>query len=128
MYFALASAGTQIDERESPSLARPLLFSDGMDANQTETPVPSGDVSQIAFRLCKLLLARRVLWDEYGLGVEELAKTLGTSAGSVREALGDLESEQWVDLCADRSSAALTEKGVVAILGRKPFASAEQRV
>ena len=81
-----------------------------------------GEVSQVAFRVCKLLLARRVLWDEDGIAVERMVEMLGATPSLLRQALGDLAGEEWVALDDKMTSAGLTEKGVAALLGRELLA------
>ncbi len=77
------------------------------------------------FRLCRLMLARKVLWDEdLGWDFARLAAALDTTAATVAEVIGALSREGWVVLDDDGQRPSLTPNGVSAILGRSSSATA----
>lgn len=101
-------------------MAWPLLFSWAMQI-ENQVGVPAGDhpLAEVTFRLCRLLLARKVLWDDdAGLDVARLAEALNTTISRVIEVVTALCREGWVVLGTDGASPSLTTAGMSAILGR----------
>lgn len=86
-----------------------------------------GPGAEATFRLCRLLLARKVLWDdEPGLSLGQLAAALDTTTAMVAEIVGALSREGWVTVDAAGERPVLTTRGVAAIIGRpRPPAAAE---
>lgn len=79
-----------------------------------------GRIGEVTFRLCRLMLARKVLWDDdTGFAVEKLAETLEAPFEVVSRALGALSAEGWVDFDASGEQPSLTERGVAAIRGQR---------
>lgn len=82
-----------------------------------ELPVDDS-LAHVTFRLCRMMLARKVLWDQdIGFAAPELARALSTTTEVVEEVLGALEREGWI-VRSDGARLALTERGTAAILGR----------
>lgn len=94
-------------------------------ANECEFIVATGDgLADVAFRLCRLMLARKVLWDdEEGLAVEQIAAALDTTAMVIDEVVRALKIEGWVTTDSSGENPVLTPLGVSAILGRQRSAA-----
>ena len=76
-------------------------------------------LGEVTFRLCRLMLARKVLWDEdLGLDIDQLASALQSAPALVERAVAALDAEGWVALDAGGDRPVLTDAGVAAILGR----------
>ncbi len=74
---------------------------------------------QIAFRLCKMMLSRKVLWDEdVGFDIPQFATALGADSTVVAEVLHCLEREGWIVRAEDGERPILTDYGVASLLGR----------
>ncbi len=77
-------------------------------------------LARVTFRLCRFMLARKVLWDENcGFQLPELARALTTPEPVIEEIVTSLAREGWVTRCVDDDGRLmLTERGAAEILGR----------
>ena len=88
--------------------------------------INAGDAprAEVMFRLCRLMLARKVLWDEdIGLDLQQFASALDSTPATVAEILGAMQREGWVVVDARGECPSLTPSGVAAILGRRWLAA-----
>ena len=102
----------------------PHNFRKNSRARDLERARPRADeadrIGEVTFRICRLMVARRVLWDEdIGLGIDKLAEAVGASPELVSRALRELDGEGWIVLDESGEVPALTDLGVSSILGRK---------
>jgi hypothetical protein len=97
---------------------------------EDQVGVPAGDhpLAEVTFRLCRLMLARKVLWDDdAGFEIAQLAVALEAPSATVVTVLSALHGEGWVVVDADGGRPSLTASGVSAILGRSRSAEAIQQ-
>jgi hypothetical protein len=84
-----------------------------------QTPEVDGPLATLAFRLCRMILARKVLWDEdVGFDIPQFAAALDAEPSAVREVLAALCHEGWVVPEVGGERPILTERGLAALLGR----------
>jgi hypothetical protein len=86
-------------------------------------PPVDDSLAHVTFRLCRMMLARKVLWDQdFGFEAPEMARALATTTAVVEEILENLDREGWIVRshapAAGGCRLALTERGTAAILGR----------
>ncbi len=75
-------------------------------------------LGEVTFRLCRLMLARKVLWDEdLGLDLQQLADALQSPPEVVQRAVAALDAEGWIELDGGGDRPVLTAAGITAIRG-----------
>lgn len=88
-----------------------------------QTPAVDGPLASLAFRLCRMILARKVLWDEdVGFDIPQFAAALDADPAAIREVLAALRREGWVVPEVGGERPILTDRGLAALLGRDPSA------
>jgi hypothetical protein len=86
-----------------------------------QMPAVDAPLASLAFRLCRMILARKVLWDEdVGFDVAQFAAALDAEPSAIREVLAALRREGWVVPEVGGERPILTECGLAALLGRTP--------
>ncbi len=89
-----------------------------------QPPVVEEPLADVAFRLCRMMLARKVLWDEdIGFDVAQFAQALDTRPSVVRKVLQGLRAEGWIVLESEGERPVLTDRGLAAVLGRRESAA-----